>query len=62
MDCVQNGHLVVVQLLLASRIEVDTKMRSTFNDKTAFEHGKVMGIRKKDQDIAPVGKSETEDD
>jgi len=58
----QNGHLVIVQHLLASGIEVDTKMRSTFNHKTAFEHGKAMGIRKKDHDIAPVGKTETEDE
>ena len=58
----QNGHLVVVRHLLASGREIDTKMKSTFNNKTAFEHGKAMGIRKKDQDIAPVGKSETEDE
>jgi len=39
----QNGHLVVVQHLLASGREIDTKMRSTFNNLTAAEHRWVQG-------------------
>jgi len=42
----QNGHLAVVQLLLASGREIDTKMRSTFNKKTAAEHGRLVATRK----------------
>jgi len=41
----QNGHLAVVQLLLASGREIDTKMRSTFNKKTAAEHGRLVATR-----------------
>ena len=41
----QNGHLVVVQHLLASGREIDTKMRSTFNNLTAAEQGRSMGAR-----------------
>jgi len=36
----QEGHLVVVQHLLASGREIDTKMKSTFNNKTASEQGR----------------------
>ena len=46
MAC-QNGHLVVVQLLLASGREIDTKMRSTFNGTTAAEQGRAMATRTK---------------
>jgi len=38
----QNDHLVVVQLLLASGREIDTKMISTYNDRTAAEQGRAM--------------------
>jgi len=41
----QNGHLVIVQLLLASGREIDTKMKSTFNNTTAAEQGRAMGWR-----------------
>jgi len=41
----QNGHLVVVQHLLASGREIDTRRRSTFNHRTAAEQGRVMGER-----------------
>jgi len=41
----QNGHLVVVQLLLASEKEIDTRRRSTFNNKTAAEQGRATGMR-----------------
>ena len=37
----QNGRLGVVQHLLASRREINTKMRSKFNNKTAAEQGRV---------------------
>jgi len=40
-----NGHLVVVQRLLASGREIDTKMKSTYNNKTAAENGRAMGAR-----------------
>jgi len=40
----QNGHLVVVQHLLASDREIDTRMKSTFNN-TAAEQGRAMGAR-----------------
>ena len=43
----QNGHLAVVQLLLASGREIDTKRRSTFNNRTAAEHGRAMATRTK---------------
>jgi len=36
----QNGHLAVVQHLLASGREIDTRKRSTFNNKTAAEQGR----------------------
>jgi len=41
----QNGHLVVVQHLLASGREIDTKMKCTFNNKTAAEQGRAIGER-----------------
>jgi len=41
----QNGHLVVVQHLLASGKEIDTKMKSTFNNNTAAEHARAIGAR-----------------
>ena len=40
----QNGHLAVVQLLLASGRKIDTKMISTFNNKTAAQQGRWMAI------------------
>ena len=51
----QNGHLVVVQHLLASGREIDTKMRSTFNNKTASEQGR-------QQPSVPKSANETEED
>jgi len=51
----QNGHLEVVQHLLASGREIDTKMKSTYNNKTAAEHAWAMGAADKDDD-------ETEED
>ena len=39
----QNGHLVIVQLLLASGREIDTRRKSAFSNKTAAEHGRAMG-------------------
>jgi len=50
-----NGHLAVVQLLLASEREIDTKMRSTSTNRTAAEQGRSMSTRK----IKP--KDETEE-
>jgi len=44
----QNGHLVVVQLLLASGGEIDIKIRSTFNNTTAAEQGRWMATRTKE--------------
>jgi len=44
----QEGHLVVVQHLLASGREIDTKMRCTFNNKTAAEQGRAMGTADKE--------------
>ena len=41
----QNGHLVVVQLLLASGREIETKKRSTFNNYTAAEQGRAIDTR-----------------
>ena len=52
----QNGHLVIVQHLLASGREIDTRKRSTFNNRTAAEHARVTGAR-----ITKPG-SETEED
>jgi len=42
----QNGHLAVVRLLLASGGEIDTKMTSTYNKKTAAQQGRGMATRK----------------
>ena len=39
----QNGHIVAVQQLLASGREIDTRLRSTFNNRTAAEQGRAMG-------------------
>jgi len=39
----QNGHLAVVQHLLASGREIDTKMKSTFNNRTAARQGRASG-------------------
>ena len=39
----QNGHLLVVQHLLASGREIDTRRRSTFENRTAAEQGRAMG-------------------
>jgi len=39
----QEGHLVVVQHLLASGTEIDTKRRSAFKNRTAAEQGRAMG-------------------
>jgi len=36
----QDGHLVSVQHLLASGREIDTELRSTFNNRTAAEQGR----------------------
>jgi len=52
MYACQNGHLAVVQLLLASGREIDTKIRSTFNNRTAAEHGRRVSARKKKPDGA----------
>jgi len=41
----RNGHLVVVQHLLASGREIDTRKRSTFNNNTAAQQGRAMGAR-----------------
>jgi len=41
----QNGHLAVVQHLLASGREIDTQIRSNFNDSTAAEQGRSIGKR-----------------
>ena len=40
-----NGHLVVVQHLLASGREIDTMVRSSFNNKTAAKQGRSVGAR-----------------
>ena len=42
----QNGHLAVVQFLLASGREIDTKIRSTSKNTTAAEQGRWMATRK----------------
>jgi len=47
---------VIVQHLLASGREIDTKMRSTLNSKTAAEQGRAMGTR------ATTAGNETEED
>jgi len=39
----QEGHLEIVQYLLASGREINTKTRSTFNKRTAAEQGRAMG-------------------
>jgi len=39
----QEGHLDIVRQLLASGREIDTKIRSEFNDTTAAEQGRAMG-------------------
>ena len=36
----QDGHFVIVQHLLASGREIDTELRSTFNNRTAAEQGR----------------------
>jgi len=41
----QDGHLVVVRHMLASGREINTRMKSTFNNKTAAEQGRGMGAR-----------------
>jgi len=46
----QNGHLVVVQHLLASGREIDTRRRSTFENRTAAEQGRAMGTAEKGDD------------
>jgi len=46
----QNGRLVIVQHLLASGKEIDTEMRSTFNDMTAAEQGRAMVTAAKEAD------------
>ena len=51
----QEGHFVVVQHLLASGREIDTKMKSTFNNKTAAEQGR-------QQPSVPKSPMETEED
>ena len=38
----QNGHLAVVQVMLASGREIDTKTRSSFNNRTAAEMGRAV--------------------
>ncbi len=38
----QNGHLDVVQHILASGREIDTKMKSNWNNKTAAEQARAM--------------------
>ena len=43
----QNGHLAVVQVMLASGREIDTKTRSSFNNKTAAEKGRAMAAMTK---------------
>jgi len=51
----QEGYLVSVQHLLASGREIDTKMISTHNNKTAAEQGRVVGT-------AAKGADQTEED
>jgi len=51
----RNGHLVVVQHLLASGREIDTRKRSTFNNNTAAQQGR-------QQPSVPKSANETEDD
>jgi len=46
----QNGRLVIVQHLLASGREIDTKMKSTFNNRTAAQQGRIMRIANKEND------------
>jgi len=51
----QEGHLVIVQHLLASGREIDTKMRSTFNNRTAAEQGREIATE-------PQEENETDED
>jgi len=46
----QNGHLEIVQHLLASGREIDTRRRSTFENRTAAEQGRAMGTANKEAD------------
>ena len=46
----QQGRLVVVQHLLASEKEIDTKMKSADNNKTAAERARAMGTDAKGPD------------
>ena len=46
----QNGHLAVVQLLLASGREIDTKKRSSSRQTTAAEQGRVVGAFDEEDD------------
>jgi len=46
----QQGHLEVVRHLLASGKEVNTKLVSTFNSRTAAEQGRAMAIAHQDPD------------
>ena len=57
----QEGHLVVVQHLLASGREIDTRRRSTFNNKTAAQQARAMGERttKIDDETEEVFESRT---
>jgi len=41
----QEGHFVMVQHLLASGREIDTGIRSTFNNKTAIEQGRAIAAK-----------------
>ena len=43
----QDGHLEVVQHLLASGREIDTEMKSTYNNNTAAEQGRESGTAAK---------------
>jgi len=54
----QNGHLVVVQHMLATGKEIDTKLRSAFNNKTAAEQSREMGTT----DMDDMDDDETEED
>ena len=51
----QNGHLAVVQRLLASGRNIDTKLRASFNNRTAAEQGRAM-------ETAAMDNDETEED
>jgi len=43
----QNGHLRTVQLILACGRDIETKMKSSFNDKTAAEVGRLVATLSK---------------